>query len=79
MQKSSKFNFVLIRLLIVKCDVYFLICVDSFLHRDKNFVKQYPELQKSLDEELNRVTRQYGGNTSEDLMKFPEVHLEGNI
>lgn len=62
----------------MKYDIYCLICVDLFLHRDKNFVKQYPELQKALDEELSRVTRQYGGNTPEDLAKFPEVNIGGN-
>ncbi|XKL64771.1 hypothetical protein PGB90_004857 [Kerria lacca] len=43
---------------------------------DKNFIKQYPQLQKALDEELLRVTRQHGGEKPEDLEKFPQVKLQ---
>lgn len=52
-------------------------CLYFLFLSDKNFVNQYPDLQTALDEELARVTRQYGGEKPEDLAKFPSVQLEG--
>ncbi|KAK7604633.1 hypothetical protein V9T40_005819 [Parthenolecanium corni] len=43
---------------------------------DPNFIKQFPELQKNLDEELMRVTRQHGGNKPEDLAQLPPPKTE---
>lgn len=44
---------------------------------DKNFAKDYPDLQKALDDELMRVTRQYGGENPSDLSKFPDYKMKG--
>jgi hypothetical protein len=51
----------------------------SFVDSDKNFSKEYPSLQKALDDELHRVTRQYGGEKPEDLAKFPDVKPAGTF
>ncbi len=46
------------------------------LFSDKSFLQQYPELQKALDDELMRVTRQYGAEKPEDLAKLPAAKVE---
>ncbi|XP_065206083.1 ATP synthase-coupling factor 6, mitochondrial [Planococcus citri] len=43
---------------------------------DKNFLKDNPALEKQLKDELNRVTKQYGGEKPEDLAQFPQIKLE---
>lgn len=44
---------------------------------DKNFVQDNPDLKKRLDDELTRVTSQYGGTKPTDLEAFPKLTLNG--
>jgi len=36
-----------------------------------------PEIEKELKQELDRITRMYGGKPGEDMTKFPSFQFKG--